>query len=181
MTLDGVVEDPGGAEKFKYGGWSFQFWDEDIAKFKFDELFAGSSLLLGRITYEGFAKAWPTMKDTGEFGEMMNNLPKFVVSTTLDRADWKNSTIIKNNIIKEISKLKEKPGKDILVFGSANLAQTLMQHNLIDEYNLLVYPIVLGTGKKLFKEGIDKTVLKLVKTESFKSGVVLLKYQSIKK
>src|SRR5713226_6301532 len=106
VTLDGVFEDPGGGEGTRHGGWSFQFWSEESAKYKYDELFASDALLLGRVTYQGFAAAWPTMKDTGEFGERMNSLPKYVVSTTLDKAEWNNSTIIKANVVEEVSRLK---------------------------------------------------------------------------
>jgi dihydrofolate reductase len=176
ITLDGVIEDPGGAEKFKYGGWSFPYGNDEITKFKLDELFATGAHLLGRVTYEGFAKAWPTMKDTGEFGERMNNLPKYVVSTTLEKAEWNNSSIIKENIAVKISKLKQQSGQDILVAGSATLIQTLMKHNLIDEYHLLVHPIVLGSGKRLFRDE-SNTTLRLVETRPFSSGVVALTYQ----
>ena len=181
VTLDGVMEDPGGAEGFKYGGWSFQFWSEEAAKYKYDELFASDALLLGRVTYQGFAAAWPTMKDTGEFGERMNSLPKYVVSTTLDKAEWNNSTIIKANVVEEVSRLKAMPGQDILIAGSGDLVHTLMQHNLIDEYRLMVHPIVLGIGKRLFREGTDALKLQLVDTKTFSSGVVVLAYQPVGK
>ncbi len=168
LTLDGVMEEP--------GKWSFQFWSEEAAKFKFDELFASDALLLGRVTYQGFAAAWPTMTDTGEFGERMNSLPKHVVTTTLPELEW-NSTPIKENIAEEVSRLKQQPGQDILIYGSADLIHTLMQHDLIDEYRLMVYPIVLGSGKRLFREGSETKVLKLVETKTFSSGVVVLTYQ----
>ena len=169
LTLDGVMEEP--------GNWSFQFWSEESSKFKYDELFASDALLLGRVTYEGFAKAWPTMKDTGEFGERMNGLPKYVVSTTLDKAEWNNSTIIKANVVEEVSRLKSMPGQDILVVGSGKLVHTLMQHNLIDEYRFMVHPIILGSGKRLFRDESDAKVLRLVDTKPFSSGIVVLYYQ----
>ncbi|GAC1349587.1 MAG: dihydrofolate reductase family protein [Ktedonobacteraceae bacterium] len=169
LTLDGVMEEP--------GTWSFQFWSDESAKYKYDELFASDALLLGRVTYEGFAKAWPTMKDTGEFGERMNGLPKYVVSTTLDKAEWNNSTIIKANVVEEVSRLKAMPGQDILVAGSGKLVHTLMQHNLIDEYRFMIYPLILGSGKRLFRDESDRKVLRLVNTQSFSSGIVVLYYQ----
>jgi dihydrofolate reductase len=177
VTLDGVMEDPGGAENTKHGGWSFQYWSEEAAKFKFDELFASDALLLGRVTYQGFAVAWPTMEGTGEFGERMNSLPKYVVSTTLQEVTWNNSRLIKGNVVEEISRLKQEPGMDILVGGSGELAQTLMQHGLVDEYRLMVHPIVLGDGKRLFRDGSDMKPLKLIETKAFSSGVVVLRYE----
>ncbi len=178
VTLDGVMEDPGGAEGFEHGGWSFQFWNEEAAKFKFDELFASDALLLGRVTYQGFAKAWPSMTDEAGFADRMNSLPKFVVSTTLEEVAWNNSRLIKGNIAEEVYKLKQQPGQDILIAGSGELVHTLMQHDLIDEYRLMVYPVVLGSGKRLFRDGSDTTVLRLVETRTFSSGVVVLSYQS---
>src|SRR5947209_18074307 len=121
VTLDGVMEDPGGGEGTKHGGWSFQFWSEEAAKFKFDELFASDALLLGRVTYQGFAKAWPSMTDEQGFADRMNSLPKFVVSTTLQEVAWNNSRLIKENVVEEVSRLKQQPGKDILVGGSGQL------------------------------------------------------------
>ena len=179
MSLDGVIEDPGGAENFQYGGWTRPYWGDDIGAFKFAELMASDAQLLGRVTYDGFAKAWPTMPDTGEFGERMNGMPKYVVSTTLKTAPWNNSHIIRENVADEIFKLKQQAGQDILLAGSATLANFLAKHDLVDEYHLLVYPVVLGAGKRLFQEG--KIDLKLVKAQPFNSGVVAQIYQPDRK
>lgn len=176
VSLDGVIEDPGGAEKFEHGGWTIPYWSDDIGAFTFDELMTSDGLLLGRVTYEGFAAAWPGQADEAGFADRMNNLPKYVVSTTLDKADWNNSTIISGNVAEEVANLKEQGGQDILINGSGKLIQSLMPDNLIDEYRLLVYPIVLGSGKRLFQGGID-TTLKLVESRVFDSGVILLRYQ----
>jgi dihydrofolate reductase len=169
VTLDGIMEEP--------GQWSFPFWSEEASKFKSDELFASDALLLGRVTYEGFAKAWPTMEGTGEFGERMNGLPKYVVSTTLQTAEWNNSHLIRENVVEEIATLKQQPGMDILLSGSGMLLHTLAEHDLIDEYRLMVHPIILGSGRPLFREGRAKRVLRLVETKPFSSGVVVLTYQ----
>ena len=177
VTLDGVMEDPGGGEGTKHGGWSFQFWNEEAAKFKFDELFASDALLLGRVTYQGFAKAWPSMTDEQGFADRMNSLPKFVVSTTLEKLEWNNSRLIKDNITEEVSKLKQQPGQDILIAGSVELVHTLMQHDLIDEYRIMVHPVVVGSGKRLFRDGSQNKVLKLVDAKTFNSGIVVLSYQ----
>jgi dihydrofolate reductase len=177
LTLDGVMEDPGGAEKSKYGGWAFQFnRGPEGDKFKSDELFASDALLLGRTTYQGFAEAWPSR--TGEFADKINSMVKHVVSTTLEKGEWSNSRIIKGNVAEEISKLKAMPGKDILVAGSGQLVQTLMQHDLVDEYRLMVYPVVVGSGKRLFKDGSDRKALRLVEAKPVGSeGVLTLIYQ----
>ena len=181
VSLDGVMEDPGGGEGTEHGGWSFPFWSEEAAKFKFDELFACDALLLGRVTYQGFAKAWPSMTDEQGFADRMNSLPKYVVSTTLEVSlAWNNSRLIKGNIAEEVARLKQESGQDVLVFGSGTLTQTLLQYNLIDQYNLLVYPVVLGSGKRLFGDG-SNVALKLVDTKPFSSGVVALTYQPDKK
>jgi dihydrofolate reductase len=177
VSLDGVMEDPGGAEKFVHGGWTMPYWSDEIGQFKFEELKAADALLLGRVTYEGFAAAWPTMTDTGEFGELMNNLPKLVASTTLERADWNNSTIIRGNVPEEVARLKQQPGQNMLIGGSARLIQSLLEHDLIDEFLLLVYPVVLGSGKRLFGEQRTKTPLKLVESRPFGSGVIAMVYQ----
>jgi dihydrofolate reductase len=175
MSLDGVIEDPGGAEGFEHGGWTFPYWSDEIGRFKWEELFASDAMLLGRITYEGFAAAWPSRTDEQGFAERMNSLPKFVVSTTLTEAEWQNSTVVKGDVRAEIAKLKEQSGGDILVAGSAQLVQTLAQNDLVDEYRLLVYPVVLGSGKRLFSDG-KRSDLELRETRSFDSGVVLASY-----
>jgi len=177
VSLDGVMEDPGGAERSKHGGWSHQFWSEEAARFKFDELFASDALLLGRVTYQGFAKAWPSMKDDQGFADRMNGLPKFVVSTTLAEVEWNNSRLVRGDVAEEVSNLKQQAGQDILVAGSGRLVDTLMRRDLVDEYRIMVHPVVLGGGKRLFGEGSDRKVLRLVKSKKFGSGVVLLFYQ----
>lgn len=175
VSLDGVMEDPGGAEKFEHGGWTIPYWNDDIAAYKTAELFASDGLLLGRVTYEGFAAAWPKMKD--DFADHMNNVAKYVVSSTLETADWNNSTVIRGDLVEEITNLKQQPGKDILVAGSATLVQALMRHNLVDELRLEVYPVVLGSGKRLFAES-GRVNLELVDTQATSSGVTLLTYRS---
>ena len=166
VSLDGVMEEP---------SWTMPYWNDEIAKFKFDELFASGMLLLGRVTYQGFAAAWPSMSDEQGYAERMNSLPKVVVSTTLIEATW-NASLIKDDIATHVSKMKKQPGLDILIFGSGTLVQTLMQHELIDEYRLLVYPLLLGKGKPLFQEG-NKIKLTLIETKAFRSGAVLLRYK----
>jgi dihydrofolate reductase len=173
VTLDGVMEAP--------DKWSFEFWSKEQEKFKFDELAASDTLLLGRVTYEGFAAAWPHMTEqAGEYADMMNGYTKLVVSSTLEKVEWNNSKLIKEDVPGEISKLKQQTGKDILIFGSSDLIHTLMQYNLIDEYRLMVYPVVVGSSKHLFREGIDKKILGLVDVKTFSSGVVTLIYQTIR-
>jgi dihydrofolate reductase len=176
VTLDGVMEDPGGAEGFKHGGWSFGFGGAEQQQYKFEELFACDALLLGRRTYEGFAAAWPSMPGSGAYGERMNSLPKYVASTTLSEVTW-NATLIKGDLAEELSRLKQEAGQDVLIFGSGELVHTLHERDLIDEYRLMIFPIVLGSGKRLFPGGNEKKVLKLVKTRTLGSGVVLLTYQ----
>ena len=165
LSLDGVMEEP---------AWTAPYWNDAIAKFKGDEQDTSDTLLLGRVTYQGFAAAWPKSEDEG--ADYMNNIPKYVVSTTLDKAEWNNSTIISSNVVKEITQLKQQNGQDLLVYGSATLVQTLMQHDLVDRYRLLVYPVVVGKGKRLFQEGTPAT-LKLLESQSFSSGVVALVYE----
>jgi dihydrofolate reductase len=169
ISLDGVVEDP---------RWTFQFSSDDRDQFKFDELAASDALLLGRVTYEGFAAAWPQMEEqTGEYGAWMNGYPKHVVSRTLEEPlGWNNSTLVEGDVAEEVSRLKEQPGKDILIFGSGDLVNTLMQHDLIDEYRLMVFPIVVGSGKRLFDEGGDTKPLQLLGTQTFDSGAIVLTY-----
>ncbi len=171
VTLDGVMGAP--------NKWSFQFWNEAAAKFKFDELFASDALLLGRVTYQGFAAAWPSMTDAEGFADRMNSLPKFVVSTTLTEVAWNNSRLIKENVAEAVSQLKQQPGQDILLAGSADLVYTLMHHDLIDEYRLMVYPVVVGNGKRLFRAGSAMTTLRLLETKTLSSGIVILSYQPV--
>ena len=177
ITLDGVIQDPGGAEGFTHGGWTFQFGGQDQQQYKFDELFAGDALLLGRRTYEGFAAAWPNMAaQTGAFGERMNSLPKYVVSTTLTETAW-NATLLKGDLAGALSSVKQADGQDILVFGSGQLVGTLHERGLVDEYRLMVFPVVLGSGQRLFAEGAEKRALQLIGTRTFTSGVVVLSYR----
>jgi dihydrofolate reductase len=166
VTLDGVMEDPGGAEGFDRGGWAFQFErGPEGDKFKMDELMAADALLLGRKTYEGFAEAWPSRTDEAGFADKMNSMPKFVVSTSLTDAEWNNSTVIKGDVVQEVSRLKEQPGGDILVAGSGQLVQMLVQHDLVDELRLMVFPVLLGSGKRLFPDGAGTAAFKLVETK----------------
>jgi dihydrofolate reductase len=166
ISLDGVMEDPGGAEKFEHGGWTFKFDQGDEGgKFKFDELNASDAQLLGRVTYDGFAKAWPTMEGTGEFGEKMNSMPKFVVSSTLNNPEWNNTTVIGGDLSEEVGRLKEQFDGDILVAGSAQLVQSLLAQDLVDELRLMVFPIVLGNGKRLFADGMPPLSLQLAETK----------------
>jgi dihydrofolate reductase len=182
MTLDGVIEDPGGAEDFEHGGWNFEFeMGDDGSKFKDDELKAADVQLLGRVTYQGFAAAWPGMREeTGEFGEKMNSMPKYVVSTTLsdDDASWENSTVIRDDVAAQVKKLKDEVDGDILIAGSATLIKSLAADGLVDEYRLMVFPIVLGTGKKLFADGFEKRKLKLTDSKPVgPDGAIVLTYK----
>ncbi len=174
MSLDGVMEDPGGAEKFEHGGWTMPYWGDEIGKFIGEGMAASDAQLLGRVTYQGFAAAWPESTDEG--ADVMNNMPKYVVSTTLDKVTWKNSHLIKGNMAAEVSRLKRQPGKDILVSGSRTLVQSLIRENLVDEFRLLVYPVVLGSGKRLFEDG-RKVDLNLLEARPLNSGVIALVYQ----
>jgi dihydrofolate reductase len=177
VTLDGVMEDPGGAEGFDRGGWAFRFErGAEGDKFKLDEVLAADALLLGRVTYAAFAEAWPSR--TGEFADKFNTMPKFVVSKTLNGPEWTNSTVLAGDVAHEVSRLKEQPGGDILVNGSAQLVHALMEHDLVDEYRLMVFPVVLGAGKRLFADGADITALRLVEAKPVGSdGVVILTYR----
>ena len=171
LSLDGVMEDP---------KWTFRYWNDEIAQFKAEETTANDVLLLGRVTYEGFAAAWPKRTDEASGGRYFNGVRKYVVSNTLDKAEWNNSHIIKGDILKEITKLKQQDGENLVVHGSGVLAQWLMQHDLVDRYRLLVYPVVLGNGKRLFQDGATAT-LKLMETRAFSSGVAALIYEPDRK
>lgn len=171
ISLDGVIEEP--------GKWSIPYFSDDLAQYKSDELFESDALLLGRSTYEAFAAAWPKMEEVeGDFAVRMNTLPKYVASTTLDKADWNNSTIIRENVPEEVSKLKQERGTNILIGGSGALAKSLIRHNLIDEIRMLVHPIAVGSGKRLFEGAKESIALTLVDTRAFDSGVVALTYEA---
>jgi dihydrofolate reductase len=165
ITVDGVIEDPGGAEGTAHGGWAFQFdRGADGDKFKLDEVMDAQALLLGRVTYEGFAEAWPSRTDEVGFADKMNNMPKYVVSATLETAGWNNSTVIDGDIPAAVASLKQEYDGDILVNGSARLVHALIEHDLVDEYRLMVFPVVLGGGKRLFSDG-ERTALRLTDTK----------------
>jgi dihydrofolate reductase len=175
LSLDGVMEAPGG-EEFKYKGWSFEFdRGEEGNKFKLDETHESEALLLGRVTYEGFAAAWPSRE--GEFADKFNNMPKYVVSSTLENPEWNNTTVLKGDVVDEVSKLRQAQDGDVYVHGSCQLAQTLIEHDLVDELHLMVFPVVLGTGKRLFGETSDKKTLRLVDSKTVGDGVAILVYE----
>jgi dihydrofolate reductase len=171
LSLDGVFEEP--------GRWSGPFFNEEAGQFKWRELQASDAQLLGRKTYEGFAAAWPTMPGTGEFGEKMNSMPKYVVTSTLDGLEWTGSRLIKGDAEQEVRKLKQQPGNDLILAGSAQLFNALMRADLIDLYRFMVHPVVLGEGKRLFTDGVvERKALKLTHTETFSTGIVILEYES---
>jgi dihydrofolate reductase len=176
LSLDGVMEAPGG-EDFKYKGWSFEFdRGEEGNQFKLDEAVESEALLLGRRTYEGFAAAWPSRE--GEFADKFNNMPKYVVSSTLENPEWNNTTVLKGDAVEEVSKLRNSSNGDIYVHGSAQLAQALIENDLVDELHLMVFPVVLGTGKHLFGETSDKKNLRLAESKTVGEGVAILVYQA---
>ena len=178
ISLDGIIEDPGGSEGSEHGGWSFRHPAPDGEQFKGDELRDSDVQLLGRVTYEGFAAAWPAMEEaTGDYGKKMNAMPKVVVSTTLTEPTWNNTTIISGNVADEVARLKAQYDGDILVQGSATLVQTLAEHGLVDEYRLMVHPVVLGTGKRLFSGSAAGTDLQLVDSRKVGPDVLLLIYR----
>ena len=178
VSLDGVMEDPGGAEDFKYSGWSFEIDRGDEGnKFKLDETLATDALLLGRVTYEGFAAAWPERK--GEFADKFNQMPKYVVSSTLSDPEWSNSTVIDgDDLAEEVGKLREKHDGDVVVHGSAQLVHALLDQDLVDEVRLMVFPVVLGTGKRVFGETAEKKAFRLSDSKPVgPEGVVVLTYE----
>jgi dihydrofolate reductase len=175
VSLDGVIEAPGGGEDFKHAGWTFEIdRGEEGAKYKLEETLAADALLLGRRTYEGFAAAWPSMKN--EFADKFNSMPKYVVSSTLEEPQWNNSTVLKGDVVDEVSKLRQGPAGDIVVHGSAELVQTLVEHGLVDELRLMVFPVVLGSGKRLFGEMSEKQRLRLAGSQTVGDGVLILTY-----
>jgi dihydrofolate reductase len=175
VSLDGVMEAPGG-EDFKYPGWSFDFdRGTNGDKFKLDEALESEALLLGRVTYEGFAGAWPERE--GEFADKFNSMPKYVVSSTLNDPEWNNSTVLKGDVVQEVSKLRQEQDGNIVVHGSVQLVQTLLEHDLVDELRLMVFPVVLGAGKRLFGDTSDKKRLRLTDSKGVGDGVDILIYE----
>jgi dihydrofolate reductase len=175
VSLDGVIQAPGGGEGFKHAGWTFEIdRGEEGDKYKLDEALGADALLLGRRTYEGFAAAWPSME--GEFADKFNGMPKYVISSTLEAPEWNNSTVLKGDVVEEVSKLRRGPEGDIVVHGSAQLVQTLVENGLVDELRLMVFPVVLGSGKRLFGDMSDKRRLRLADSQTVGDGVVILTY-----
>ena len=177
VTLDGVMEAPGGEPGYPHSGWVLEFMSPEQLQYKLDEVLEAESLLIGRVTYESFAAAWP--KRSGEFADKMNAMPKHVVSSTLRDPEWHNSEVLKGDVPQGVARLKEKEGGPILVVGSRTLVHTLMEHHLVDEYRIMIFPVVLGAGRRLFSETRDKTVLRLADTRAFSSGVVVHTYDPV--
>jgi dihydrofolate reductase len=176
VSLDGVMEAPGGGEDYKHGGWTFEIErGEEGDKFKLDETMASEALLLGRRTYEGFAAAWPSRD--GKFADKFNSMPKYVISSTLKNPEWNNTTVLDGELAGEVAKVKEQQDGDIVVHGSAQLVQALLENDLVDELRLMVFPVVLGTGKTLFGETSDKKSLKLRDSKIVGDGVAILVYE----
>jgi dihydrofolate reductase len=174
LTLDGVMEAPGSEDSLgDRSGWSFLYSSDEAAAFKFDEVMASDALLLGRVTHDIFAASWPAR--TGDFADRMNCLPKYVVSKTLETVVWENTHLIQDNVVEAVSDLKRLPGQDILLYGSADLVRALTEHRLIDEYRLMIFPLILGTGKRLFADG-SAVSLKLIEAKTLGAGVVILTY-----
>ena len=175
ISLDGVVEDPGGSEDFKYGGWSFEFnRGEEGDRFKLDETMASDALLLGRVTYEGFADSWP--QRDGEFADKFNGMPKYVVSSTLKDPEWTNTTVLEGDLAEQVAKVRDSHDGDVTVHGSVQLAQALIDKDLVDALHLMVFPVVLGAGKRLFGETGDKKTLQLTDSKIVGDGVSILVY-----
>jgi dihydrofolate reductase len=176
VSIDGVMEAPGGEENYVHTGWTFEFPDVGQYVYKVDELHAAQALLLGRVTYEGFAAAWPERTDEAGFADKMNRMPKYVVSSTLEEATWNNSTVLRGDIAEEIARLKREIDGDILVNGSAMLVHSLIERGLVDELRLMVFPVILGSGKRVFPDTPEKTVLELVDTKAY-GGIVVHAFQ----
>jgi dihydrofolate reductase len=176
VSLDGVIEAPGGGEGFEHAGWTFEIdRGEEGDKFKLDEALSAGALLLGRTTYEGFAAAWPSMK--GEFADKFNGMPKYVISSTLENPEWNNTTVLRGDIVQEISGLRQAPGGDIVVHGSAQLVQTMLEHDLVDELRLMIFPVILGSGKQLFGSTSEKKRLRVTDSRTVGDGVAILIYE----
>jgi dihydrofolate reductase len=176
ISLDGVMEAPGGGEDFVHAGWTFEIDRGEAGnKFKLDETLGSTALLLGRVTYEGFAAAWPSRK--GEFADKFNAMPKYVVSSTLEKVEWNNTTVLRSDLVKEVSELKRRVDGDIVVHGSARLVQGLLEHDLVDELRLMIFPVILGTGKRLFAETTDKKPLRLTDSKTVGDGVTIVIFE----
>ncbi|MBV9793351.1 MAG: dihydrofolate reductase family protein [Actinobacteria bacterium] len=183
LTLDGVMQAPGGADEdtdggFPHGGWSFPYGDEDFGAAVVGYMSEAGGFLLGRKTYQIFAGFWPKVTDPADpVASKLNALPKYVASNTLSSVDWHNSTLLGGDVVSEVTKLKERPGGDLQVHGSSELAQALIEADLIDEYHLFWFPVHLGTGKKLFRDGAPPRALKLVSSTTTSTGVLITRYQ----
>ena len=181
VSLDGIVQDPDGKEGFRQGGWFGQFGGKDLegwAKVETDEALQSEAILLGRKSDEWFATRW--LDRTGEWADRLNSLPKYVVSSTLKEPKWSNSTVLKGDVVKEVSELKQEIDGDILIYASYQLVRTLIEHGLVDEFRLVIFPVVLGVGERLFGESSDKTPLRLVRTETIGEGLPLLTYEVVR-
>jgi dihydrofolate reductase len=181
VSLDGVIQDPTGEEGFRYGGWFGQIGDKDReawAKVELDEALGTEALLLGGRSYEWFATRWASR--SGEWADRLNGLPKYVVSSTLEDPDWNNSTVLKGDVVNEVSKLKQEISGDIVVYASGQLVQTLIEHDLVDELRLMIYPFVLGAGERLFRETSDRKPMRLVDTRTVGDGLAFLTYQPVR-
>jgi dihydrofolate reductase len=176
VSLDGVMQDPGGVGEFEHGGWTAPYWSDELASYNHDELFSSDGLVLGRVTYEGFAAAWPSMTEEGAYAERMNTFPKYVLSRTLTDPNWNNSHLLSGDLEKEVRTIKQQPGRDLLIFGSGALVRSLAPLDLIDEYRLQTYPVVIGSGTRLFGPDDEPKPLTLVDAEPLGSGVVILTY-----
>ncbi len=181
VSVDGVMEAPGGEPGYEHSGWVLDFpEDSERGKYKLDEVLAADALLLGRVTYEGFAAAWPSRKDKAGFAAKMNSMPKYVVSSTLDELAWNNSSLLRGDVAEAVAALKGQEGGDILVAGSRTLVQSLHEHHLVDEYRLMVFPVVLGSGRRLAPDDVaEKALLKLVDSRTFDSGVAVHTYHPV--
>jgi dihydrofolate reductase len=176
VSLDGMMQDPGGAEDFKYGGWSFEFSrGEEGDKFKYEEVLDSEALLLGRVTYDGFADAWP--ERDGDFADKFNSMPKYVVGAKADPSRWANTTVLEGDPVEAVKRLRDDHSGNLYIHGSGQLVQTLFEHDLIDQLNLMVFPVVLGTGKRIFGETSDKKKLRLVDSKVVGDGVAILVYE----
>lgn len=179
LSLDSVMEGPGPDDPFKLAGWSAGYGGKDFLDFKLKELFDSGALLMGEVTYQGFSKVWPTRTDDMGFSDTMNDIPKYVVSNDLKDPIWKNTTVIGGDVVAEIKKLKATLDKDILVYGSSVLAETLFNEGLVDHVTIVLFPVVVGEGKKMFKDGANFK-LDLVEARAMQPGAVLLKYNVVK-